>query len=213
MRILQAGATGLVGGRLLPMLLAAGHEVVSLGRRHCGVVHPALREVTTDFTTIAPPGPADAAICALGTTMAKAGSQAAFRAVDEAAVLAFAKAAHEGGCRRFLAVSAVGADPGARAFYSRVKGEVEAALGRIGFDRLDLMQPGLIIGPRAERRPAEAVAQKLAPLLDVALVGGLARFRSIPADDVARAMAALLQAQGNGMFIHHYRAMRALSAA
>ena len=59
----------------------------------------------------------------------------------------------------------------------------------------------------------DALAQTLAPLLDVALVGGLARFRSIPADDVARAMAALLQAQGTGMFIHHYREMRALSAA
>ena len=212
MRILLAGATGLVGSRLLPLLLADGHEVVSLGRRACGVVHPGLQEIRTDFAAISPLGAADAAICALGTTMAKAGSQTAFRAVDEDAVLAFARAAYSAPCPHFLAVSAVGADPRSRAFYSRVKGEVEARLQTIGFARLDLLRPGLIIGPRAERRPIESIAQKLAPVLDLLLFGGLAKYGSIPAGDVALALASLARAEGQGVFIHHNPRMRRLSA-
>ena len=75
-----------------------------------------------------PAGPGDCAISALGTTLAVAGSPAAFRAVDFDAVLAFASAARRAGIRRFAAVSALGADARSRTFYNRVKGEAEDAL-------------------------------------------------------------------------------------
>jgi uncharacterized protein YbjT (DUF2867 family) len=202
MKLLLAGATGLTGSRLLQLLLDRGHEVVSAGRRATGVSSPNLEEIYTDFQALASLPPADAAICTLGTTIARAGSQKAFRAVDHAAVLTFATAARAAGCRQFILMTAVGANPTAAAFYSRVKGEIERDVAALGFERLDLIRPGLILGPRAERRPLESLFQALAPFLNPLLQGRLARYAAIEADRIAGAIAALAGAPGSGVFAH-----------
>ena len=155
MTILLAGATGLVGSRVLALL----PEAIPVGRRATGRAG----EIVADFAALPALPPARVAISALGTTIRAAGSQAAFRAVDYDAVLAFARAAKAAGVTHFIVITAVGADAGSSVFYSRVKGEVERDLAALGFARLDIVQPGLIIGPRAERRPVEAFLQWLAP--------------------------------------------------
>ena len=76
---------------------------------------------------------ADQTICALGTTIKKAGSREAFRQVDYEYPLMIARAALNAGCRHFLLVSAMGADANSPLFYNRVKGELEAAILRLGF--------------------------------------------------------------------------------
>jgi uncharacterized protein YbjT (DUF2867 family) len=167
--------------------------------------------VVADFAALPPLPAADVAICALGTTIRAAGSKAAFRAVDHDSVLAFARAAQAAGVTRFIVVTAVGADAGSGVFYTRVKGEVEVALAAMGFARLDIIQPGLIIGPRAERRPVEAVLQVVTPLLDPLLVGGLARYGSVPAEVIAGAIAKLAERVVPGRFVHQNRALRALA--
>lgn len=201
---LLAGATGLVGSRVLALL----PDAMSVGRRATGRAG----EIVADFAALPPLPPAEVAICALGTTIRTAGSQAAFRAVDHDAVLAFARAAQAAGVSRFIVVTAVGADPGSSVFYSRVKGEVERELTSFGFARLDIVQPGLIIGPRPERRPVEAFFQAMTPLLDPLLVGGLARYGGVDADTIAAAIAALAHRVVPGRFIHQNRALAALAA-
>lgn len=211
-RVLLAGGTGLVGSRVLERLLAARWTVIAVGRRPTG---RASEELVLDFSADSAALPrlpgADAAICCLGTTMAAAGSRAAFRAVDHDMVLAFARAAHEAGASRFLVVTAVGADPRGAAFYSRVKGEVEAALEDVGFVRLDILQPGLLIGPREERRTVEAALQRIGPMLNPLLPERLARYGAIDADTVAAAAVALLDATDAGLFRHENRALRRLA--
>lgn len=209
MRVLLAGATGLVGARALGRLVAAGHDVTAVGRRSTG---QQVSEVIASFDALPALPAADAAVCALGTTIAAAGSRAAFRAVDHDAVLAFARAAQAAGASRFVAVTAVGADPRAGVFYSRVKGEVEAALEALGFTRLDLVQPGLLLGPRAERRPVEALLQRLTPVLNPLLVGPLDRYGGIEADRVAAGIVALLGQTEPGVHRHENAALRALAA-
>jgi uncharacterized protein YbjT (DUF2867 family) len=211
--VLFAGATGLVGSRALPLLLQDGHKVVALGRRPTGQSHPALTELHTDFSAIPAVPPADVVVCTLGTTIRAAGSQAAFRAVDHDAVLAFARTALAAGCTRAIVVTAVGASPSASAFYSRVKGETEADLEALGFARLDLLQPGLILGPRAERRPVEALFQTLAPVLNPLLPASLGHFGAVPADTIAGAIRTLVRQQGRGVFRHQNRALQKLSTA
>jgi uncharacterized protein YbjT (DUF2867 family) len=190
---LVAGASGLVGGLLLDALLESPsyREVCSLGRRPVSKQHPRLTQRTVDFARLegeALPA-ADDAFCCLGTTIKKAGSQEAFRAVDHDAVLAFAKAARKAGARRFLVVTALGSDPRSRVFYNRVKGEVEEALKGVGFETLVILRPSLLLGDRAESRPGEhaaiVVSRVLGPLLRP--FGG----RPIEARTVARAMLAL----------------------
>jgi uncharacterized protein YbjT (DUF2867 family) len=201
---LLAGATGLVGSRVLALL----PDAVPVGRRATGRAG----EIVADFAALPPLPPAEVAICALGTTIRAAGSQAAFRAVDHDAVLAFARAAQTAGVSRLIVVTAVGADPGSSVFYSRVKGEVERDLTSLGFARLDIIQPGLILGPRLERRPVEAFFQAAMPVLNPLLVGGLARYGAVDADTVAAAIAALADRVVAGRFIHQNRALAALAA-
>jgi uncharacterized protein YbjT (DUF2867 family) len=190
---LVAGASGLVGGFLLDALLEDPRyrEVHSLGRRPLPRQHPKLVQHTVDFARLggeALPS-AQEAFCCLGTTIKKAGSQEAFRAVDHDAVLAFAKAAKKAGVQRFLVVTALGANPRSRVFYNRVKGEVEQALAGMGFESLVIVQPSLLLGERAESRPGEHAAI-LASRLLAPLLRPLAS-RPIEARTVARAMAAL----------------------
>jgi uncharacterized protein YbjT (DUF2867 family) len=199
--ILLAGATGLVGGLVLELLPAAIPVTRRPIRGYPGVV--------ADFDDLPPLPPARIAICALGTTRAKAGSDAAFRAVDHDAVLAFARAAQAAGVVHFILVSSVGADPSSRLLYPRTKGEVEAALSAMAFARLDILQPGLLIGPRAERRPVERFLQWAAPVMDLAMPRALG---SLPAHSVAHAIVALTAQSQPGVFRHTNRAIAELTA-
>jgi uncharacterized protein YbjT (DUF2867 family) len=195
------GASGLVGGLLLDGLLEDPlyREVLSLGRRSLPKQHPKLVQRAVDFARLEEETlpSVDDAFCCLGTTIKKAGSQEAFRAVDHDAVLAFAKATRKAGARRFLVVTALGANPDSRVFYNRVKGEVERDLQGLGFESLVILQPSLLLGDRAESRPGERAAivasRVLAPLLRP--FGG----RPIEARTVARAMVALAREAPKGV--------------
>ncbi|WP_164155577.1 Rossmann-fold NAD(P)-binding domain-containing protein [Sandarakinorhabdus rubra] len=200
MRMLLAGATGLVGN----LVLARCPEAIPVSRRPIA----GRPGVVADFDDLPPLPEAQVAICALGTTRAKAGSDAAFRAVDHDAVLAFARAAKAAGVTHFILVSSVGANPKASLLYPRTKGEVEAALAAMGFARLDILQPGLLIGNRAERRPVERFLQWAAPVMDLALPRDLG---SLPAEAVARAIVTLTRQTTPGLVRHTNRAIAALA--
>ena len=129
--------------------------------------------------------------------------EAAFRAVDQELVLRVARAAREAGVRNFVLVSSVGADRASRAFYLRVKGEVEAAVRQLGFHRLDILRPGLLRGPRGDdRRPGERLAILASPLTDLFLHGSRRRLRSIDARRVARAALQCAREKARGTFVH-----------
>ncbi|MBP6378849.1 MAG: NAD(P)H-binding protein [Sphingorhabdus sp.] len=216
MRVVIAGATGLIGMQLVVAL--AGQEGVEthiLVRRKPErvpkgvIVHEA---APADWANEVAAIKADVAISCLGTTMRTAGSKAAFRAIDFDLVTGFAKAAKDAGARHMIAVSSVGASAKASNFYLQTKGEAEAAMAQMGFDRVDFLRPGLLTGgERPESRPGESVAIMLAPLTDLLMVGGLSRYRSIPALVVAQAIAHLALAGGQGRHIHENDAIRALA--
>ena len=190
---LVAGASGLVGGRLVEALLRAPEysRVIALSRRPLAVEHGKVANRIINFATLEKSlagTVADEAFCALGTTMRAAGSEAAFREVDYGCVIAFAKAAARCGCKRFVLISSVGANRAAKNLYLRVKGETEEALRAMSFAGVDILQPGLLLGSRAEVRPLEFAAQIVMPLANLFLQGSATRFRGIAADTVARAM-------------------------
>jgi uncharacterized protein YbjT (DUF2867 family) len=211
MKALLAGGTGLVGSNVLDLLIAAGTEVTSLGRRPSGRVASCLTEIDVKFDQLPELPPADVAICALGTTMKLAGSQEAFARVDYYAVRAFARAALTAGAKHFILVSAVGADPESKIFYSKIKGIAETDASTLPFARLDIMHPGLIIGPRTERRPFEAAMQRIAPIISPLMIGPLDKYCGIRAETVARAIVALTVQTAPGRYIRSNRAMRRLA--
>jgi uncharacterized protein YbjT (DUF2867 family) len=208
-RILLIGATGLVGRLTADRLLADGAEVHALLRRSAGRTAPGWHEHVApprDWPALARSIGGDVAICALGTTWRAAGSEAAFRAVDLDAVVGFATAAKAAGVRQMIAISSVGAEAGSRAFYLRVKGEMEAALRALGFARLDIVRPGLLRGDRGpERRLKERAAILVSPLVNLLLRGRLGRYAAIDADLVADAIAMLTMRDQPGAFVYHNR--------
>lgn len=198
-----AGATGLVGMALLAQLQTDGAygRVIAPARRSLSVAQAGKLERVPLNAEI--PGPVDTYFCALGTTQRRAGSRAAFRAVDVDLVLELARRARAAGARTAVIVSSVGADARAPSFYLRCKGEMEASMRTLGFAALHLLRPSLLIGKRQESRPAEAFAQWVAPAYTGLLRGSLARYRPVSVDEVARQMRVAAAMSENGVRVHH----------
>jgi uncharacterized protein YbjT (DUF2867 family) len=185
-----AGASGLVGGALcaelpdaLPLVRRPqpGAAVVDYGRPESFAALPAPRRV----------------FIALGTTMAQAGSRAAFRAADFDAVLTVARAARAAGATHCGLVSALGADARSSVFYNQVKGEAEDALIALGFERLAIARPSLLDGEREPLGQAPRTAEAWALRLARPLAGLIpARWRPIAPQRIARALRLALEAPG-----------------
>jgi uncharacterized protein YbjT (DUF2867 family) len=153
----------------------------------------------------------DVAISCLGTTIKTAGSKAAFAAVDLDLVIAFAAAAKAAGAKHMIAISSVGASANAANFYLSTKGKAEAALSALGFDRLDIIRPGLLRGNREESRTGEVLGIMLSPFTDALMHGPLRRYRSIDSAVVAKTIANLAMTDGQGTFIHENDAITAFA--
>lgn len=210
MRILLAGGSGLIGELLVAQL--GEHELTLIGRRATGASARELTGPVGDWPGLIAGLAFDIVISTLGTTIRQAGSQTAFAAIDRDAVLAVARASYNGGARHAIAVTSVGANPASSNFYLKTKGEAEAVLQAIGFDRIDLLRPGLLRGDRkGSARPAERIAAALSPITDLLTPSVLDQYRSIAAHDVARAIAALVGTGNSGVFVHYNRELQALA--
>ncbi len=208
---LLAGATGLVGGHVLRLLLAdeSYQKITVLSRRGLPVTSPKLQQRLIDFDHLADLDVprVDDVFCCLGTTIKKAGSQEAFRKVDFAYVEALARVAARAGAKQFLLVSAIGANAKSRVFYSRVKGETEAAVQAVGFAGTHIFRPSMLLGERAESRILERVGTPLMRAVAFAMVGPLRRARPIAAADVAAAMVKAAKKARPGAHVYTYGEM------
>ena len=203
-----AGATGLVGSLLLRQL-AESHdyaEIRVLGRRPPAHEAGKVRFIATDFSDLqahAAELAVDDVFCCLGTTIRAAGSRPAFERVDYHMVVDLARIAQKAGARRFLVVSAVGASEHSAAFYSRVKGRMEKAVNQLPFEAVHIVRPSLLLGERKESRPGEKLGQRVAPLLSPFMLGPLAKYRAVSADEVAAALLELARSPARGAQVHH----------
>lgn len=190
---LLIGATGLIGRRLLELLNGSDDyvDVHTLVRKPGGLAVAKLTEHVIDFDRLGEAakdvGRVDDVYCALGTTIRKAGSQSAFRRVDHDYIVASGRLAKRLGARQFLLVSSLGADPQARGFYLRVKGETEADLRALDLPGLAIFRPSLLKGPRDEFRLGEhlgnltmgllrpVLPQRVRPVSDLELATAMIR--------------------------------------
>lgn len=186
------GASGLVGKALVSALEAdADYSAVHLlVRRASGRSSDKVKEHAVDFDRPSdfPPIAADVVYCCLGTTIKKAGSQAAFERVDFGYVLAAAKHFRALGAAHFAVISAVGADAHSRIFYNKVKGRMEEALRQLGYPSLTVVRPSLLGGKREEFRFGERVGLVAFGLLQWAFIGRFRRYRVVYDHQVAAAM-------------------------
>ena len=212
---LVIGASGLVGKELVKELLACdGFErVVVFLRTASGIRHPRLTEHVIDFH--APASwqhlvKGDVLFSALGTTLKKAGSKKAQHAVDYGLQFAFADIAARRRVPAFVLVSSAGASPDARAFYFRMKGELERDVACLPFDRLAILRPGPLYGEREEQRIGEGIGIFLVRMLNK--LGLLRHFRPISGKAVARAMIQVFFLQNEARVSYGPRQLHDLSA-
>lgn len=209
---LVAGASGLVGGLLVKALIEAPDfaRVYALTRRPLGKEHPKLANRIVVFERMAEQIKgliANDAFCCIGSTIAEAGSQEAFREADVDAVLLFAQAARAAKCTRFVVVSSVGANSNSRKFYLRTKGEMEEAVSGLGFVSVDILQPSLLLGSRKEMRLLEILGSIFSPLVNPLLTGSREALRAIPAETVARGMVGASRRGARGVCRYSYGAI------
>jgi uncharacterized protein YbjT (DUF2867 family) len=176
----------LVGQHVLRLALAdARVACVMAPTRRALPAHAKLINPVVDFDHLPPDADwwkADAVVCALGTTMAKAGAKEAFRKIDLELPLQVARLSLMHGAQSYALNSALGADANSRVFYSRTKGELEQALRAMKFLSLTLIRPGLLDGQRQESRPAERIAIWVSKAFGPRLPR---RYRVVPARRVA----------------------------
>lgn len=212
---LVLGATGLVGGHCLQLLLKdeTYARVVAFVRKPLPLSHSKLESCVVDFEQLeraAEKARAQDVFCCLGTTIKQAGSQAAFRKVDFDYPYHAAQLAVRNGSEQFLLVSALGANARSAIFYNRVKGEIEAALATLPFRSLHLLQPSLLLGERSATRGGEKIGEYVFKATAPLWAGPLRKYRPIAGRTVAAAMVHLAKQAQTGVHRHESHVLQKL---
>jgi uncharacterized protein YbjT (DUF2867 family) len=214
---LLLGGTGLVGSQCLNQLVADTRysQVTALTRRPLTGVDGAegrLDVRVVDFDRLAEQWDFKATdvYCCLGTTMNS--SREEFQRVDHDYPVEAARLARDAGAQRLAIVSAVGANPRSRISLLRVKGETERDVAALGYDTVEIFQPGTLLGDRTKRRPGQGIANAAGPVAARVMAGPLRRFRPVASEVVARAMIASLHRDRPGVHTHTNKDILELAA-
>ncbi|MFE8071530.1 NAD(P)H-binding protein [Marinobacteraceae bacterium S3BR75-40.1] len=190
------GATGMVGSlvwRLLADRRDLWQSLILVTRRPLENLPEGVENRVVDFQQLEEALgelKADDLFVCLGTTIAKAGSQDAFRQVDCEYVLAAARGLMKNGLSHLLVITAMGSDEKSLFFYNRVKGEVERRLRDLNLPYLTILRPSLLLGERREQRFLEKLSGRVGQAMGPLFVGPLRRWAPVSAHKVAETMVA-----------------------
>ncbi|NOX85409.1 MAG: NAD(P)H-binding protein [Chlorobi bacterium] len=189
---LVIGSTGLVGRLLVLNLLEDNcfEKIISFSRRSLDINHSKLREYLIDFEEVNKWKEwvrGDVLFSALGTTIKQAGSKAAQYKVDFTYQYEVARIAAENQVSRYVLVSSLGADPTSRIFYSRMKGELDEAVRKLGFEKISIVRPSALKGEREKERKSERIVIAVTGSV-IKILPFLKKYQPIDAGIVARAM-------------------------
>ena len=201
------GASGLIGSELLDILLqqSEDQEVLIFVRKELPISNPKLVQLIVDFDKLdqwADAIKGHALFSCLGTTKAKTPDESTYRKIDHDYPLQLAQIAHRNKMKQYHLVSAIGANVDSSIFYTKLKGETERDIENVGIPTLHIYQPSFLEGRQKEKRPMEKVLTILMNVINPLLIGGLKKYRSIPAATVARAMFKQSLKNEAGIFIH-----------
>ena len=220
MHAVVVGATGLIGSYLVNQLASdPAFESIRLLVRHWnGEEHPKVEVVTVDFDDKSDlahkTGIGDVLFVSVGTTRKKVqGDLQAYRKVDYDIPVTMAEIGARNGFKKFVLVSAVGADSRSDNYYLRFKGEVEDTVSKLGYDAVHIFRPSLLRGPRKETRVGEQIGNLLGPLVGLFLWGSFSKYKAIRGADVAAAMKEAAKTNNlHGVHIYHYNEMQKLAS-
>ena len=185
------GATGLVGSTLVKQILENPDysKVVLLLRKPLNISHSKLIQEVIDFEKLdASKIVGDDLFCAMGTTLAKAGSKEAQYKIDCTYPYEVGKIAKANGVKQYILVSSVGANFNSSNFYLRTKGDLEKKIELLDFQSFVSIRPSMLLGDREESRLGEKIGTVLSNILSPLLFGSLRKYHGVEASDVAKAM-------------------------
>lgn len=188
---LLIGGTGLVGSALVELLKedTSFEAVHDFGRRAASANTDRFISHTINFDEFdswKDQLQGDVLFSSLGTTIKKAGSKDAQYRIDYTYQYETAKAAADNGVKHYVLISAAGADAGSSVFYSKIKGELEDAVIKLPFEKITIIQPSLLTGPRNEVRLGEKISGWL--MFPLQFIPFIRKYRSISSNIVAQAM-------------------------
>lgn len=186
------GASGLVGTQLLKFLSedSTFDKIIVIARKPLTIACPKVEQRIFSDLFDATFENVDSVFCSLGTTIANAGSKAAFFHIDHDLVVQISKICTEKRCRYLGVVSAIGADSNSFVFYNRTKGQMENAVSSLGIPSVSFVRPSLLLGDRSEQRAGEKIGIALSKLISPVLTGFLAKYHPVKAESVARCLIA-----------------------
>ncbi|XQW83576.1 NAD(P)H-binding protein [Thalassotalea piscium] len=195
-KIIMMGATGAVGNEVVKTLLKMPKvaQLTLIGRRPVENIDSKFTSqhsvdiFNTNSYKLYLAGH-NIAICTLGVGQPSKISKEEFVSIDKDAVLSFASACKQAGISHFQLLSSVGADSTSSSFYLRTKGELEDGLKALGFARLSLFHPSMIITPTNRYGLSQAFFLSVMPLINPLLIGSLSKFRSIKVEALGQAIA------------------------
>lgn len=194
MKALVAGSTGAIGSLLLSRLLTDDRfaEIIAITRRPLTIQSAKLKELKIDslkdLTSLNFENNIDVIFCCLGTTIKTAGSQEKFRQVDFGGVHLLGQLAERLRVKRFILISAMGANKNSHIFYNQVKGEAEADLQSRKIDSIIIFRPGLLLVNRSEFRLGELLAIRAIDLVEKIIPQNFLVGFSTKAEDLVQSM-------------------------
>ena len=215
--IVMIGATGAVGTQVVKALVAMDSvaRITLLGRSPFDAVKS--YKITQHVVDVMKPETYAAlledhraAICTLGVGEPSKASRADFVRIDKDAVLAFGTACKAAGIKHFELLSSVGSNDKSRSFFLRTKGELNSGLANLGFERLSLFQPSMILTPANRYGLTQGLTLAIWPKLHPILVGSARKYRGIKVANLGQAFAANLATGGVGVEIFHWDEITAL---
>jgi uncharacterized protein YbjT (DUF2867 family) len=162
-RVLIIGGTGQVGAAVMRALAAEPScaEIVMVNRRAVSqAADPRVREVVLDTaaaqfpaevtrlaqSVVAQGDPVHGASCVGVGSGSMKWSEEQLKALEVGVVGGFARGCQSGGITRFSLLSAAGSSVKSRIRYARLTGLKEETVQGIGFQRLAIFRPGIIVG-------------------------------------------------------------------
>ncbi|KAI9847513.1 MAG: Protein fmp52, mitochondrial [Sclerophora amabilis] len=191
------GSTGLVGSHILSALLSlpSVSNVTALARRTPTAPDPSnkLNAVVdtesskwpSQLSALKPPS--QIFFSGLATTRAQAGGFENQKKIDHDLNVELAKAAAAAGVRVYVLISAAATSTTSNFAYSRMKAELDEAVKELNFEHVVLIQPGLIVGDRADSRPPEAALRAIARFAGTISGGRLKDFWAQDAEVIGKA--------------------------
>ncbi len=187
------GITGLIGNALAKNILEDSRydKLISFHRRKSGIVHPKLEEHIVDLFELekyAEQFKGDVVFCCIGTTQAKTDDKETYKKIDYGIPVSAAKLSTYNNIPKFIAISALGANPSSSVFYNKTKGEMERDVLKQNVNETYFLQPSLLAGDREEQRTLEKLAIGAFKVLNPLLIGPLKKYQSIKPEPIVATM-------------------------